>query len=146
MRHAEFSRVEPAAYGVLVRQGARVGDVAAACAGGLVAVTLPAALPPIEIMWRAATFGAAMRRANIVAVSPLALAHQQRFATLRDPDAGWRPERAVATGFGEVLHRRSDALAVLCLPGWEDCSMVAADMAQAVISNRRVYLIDEAPE
>ena len=109
--------------------------------GNLVAVTLPDLATALDTMHFASLFGARLQARGVCAVSPLELAARHLFTARAAGVALPAPGEAVAAGFGRVIMARADALAVLCLPGWDDCQRVAVEMSESLLANRRLFLV-----
>lgn len=125
----------------LIFRNVTAEDVARACVGALVSVTLPDQGSDLCTMAAANAFCAQLQAGGVCAVSPIGMAARHRYSQIEAGVSLPTPAAAVAAGYGRTLMARSDALAVLCTPGWGDCQRVAVDMAAALAGNRRVFLV-----
>lgn len=126
---------------VLITRRATVDDVARGCVGCLVVATLPDQGSDMATMAAASAFGAQMQARGVCAISPVGMAARHRFSQIEAGVTLPPPAAAVAAGYGRQLLWRADVLAVLCLPGWDDCQRVAADIADALLRSRRVFMV-----
>jgi hypothetical protein len=125
----------------LITAFATVEDVARACLGCMVAVTLPAQGSDMATMAEASAFGARMQALGVFAVSPLEIAARHRFSSIEAGVSLPSAHAAVAAGFGRQLMGRADVLAVLCLPGWDRCPRVKDEISEALLRQRRVFMV-----